>query len=62
MILVGCWMTARSLIVEPEAFYIFASKERIRIPRHLSAEMNAYDVGIGELRTNYAGFFDNGFG
>jgi dCTP deaminase len=50
------------LIVEPEEFYIFASKERVRIPRHLAAEMAAYDVGIGELRTNYAGFFDNGFG
>ena len=50
------------LIVEPEVFYIFASKERIRVPRHLAAEMAAYDVGIGELRTNYAGFFDNGFG
>ena len=50
------------LVVEPEEFYIFASKERVRIPRHLAAEMNAYDVGIGELRTNYAGFFDTGFG
>ncbi len=50
------------MIVEPEEFYIFASKERIRVPRHLAAEMTAYDVGIGELRTNYAGFFDNGFG
>lgn len=50
------------MIVEPEEFYIFASKERIRVPRHLAAEMAAYDVGIGELRTNYAGFFDNGFG
>ncbi len=50
------------IIVEPEEFYIFASKERIRVPRHLAAEMVAYDVGIGELRTNYAGFFDNGFG
>ena len=50
------------MIVEPEAFYIFASKERVRVPPHLSAEMGAYDVGIGELRTNYAGFFDNGFG
>lgn len=49
-------------IVEPEEFYIFASKERIRVPRHLAAEMGAYDIGIGELRTNYAGFFDNGFG
>lgn len=50
------------IVVEPEEFYIFASKERIRVPRHLAAEMVAYDVGIGELRTNYAGFFDNGFG
>lgn len=49
-------------IVEPEEFYIFASKERVRVPRHLAAEMGAYDIGIGELRTNYAGFFDNGFG
>jgi dCTP deaminase len=32
------------------------------VPKHLAAEMVAYDVGIGELRTNYAGFFDNGFG
>lgn len=50
------------MIVEPEEFYIFASKERVRIPRHLAAVMLPYDVGIGELRTNYAGFFDNGFG
>ncbi|MEM7204985.1 MAG: 2'-deoxycytidine 5'-triphosphate deaminase [Planctomycetota bacterium] len=49
-------------IVEPEEFYIFASKERVRVPTHLAAEMACYDVGIGELRTNYAGFFDNGFG
>jgi dCTP deaminase len=50
------------LVVEPEEFYVFASKERIRVPPQLAAEMVAYDVGIGELRTNYAGFFDNGFG
>lgn len=50
------------LILEPEAFYIFASKERCRIPVHLAAEMIAYDTGSGELRTHYAGFFDSGFG
>ncbi|TVQ67903.1 MAG: 2'-deoxycytidine 5'-triphosphate deaminase [Balneolaceae bacterium] len=50
------------IILEPEAFYIFASKERCRIPRHLAAEMIAYDTGSGELRTHYAGFFDSGFG
>ncbi|MEZ5990546.1 MAG: 2'-deoxycytidine 5'-triphosphate deaminase [Planctomycetota bacterium] len=49
-------------IVEPEEFYIFASKERVRVPVELAAVMLPYDVGIGELRTNYAGFFDNGFG
>jgi dCTP deaminase len=50
------------LILEPEAFYIFASKERCRIPAHLAAEMVPYDTGSGELRTHYAGFFDSGFG
>lgn len=50
------------LILEPEAFYIFASKERCRIPMHLAAEMVPYDTGSGELRTHYAGFFDSGFG
>lgn len=50
------------LILEPEAFYIFASKEQIRVPAHLACEMMAYDTGSGELRTHYAGFFDSGFG
>jgi len=50
------------MILEPEAFYIFASKERIRVPPHLACEMIAYDTGSGELRTHYAGFFDSGFG
>ncbi len=50
------------LILEPEAFYILASSERLRVPPDLAAEMLAWDVGMGELRTNYAGFFDPGFG
>ncbi len=49
-------------ILHPEHFYIFASQERIRIPPGLAAEMLPVDIGIGELRNNYAGFFDNGFG
>lgn len=52
----------RRLLLEPEEFYIFASRDRIRVPPQYAAEMLAYDVGIGELRTNYAGFFDAGFG
>ncbi|PIQ96350.1 MAG: 2'-deoxycytidine 5'-triphosphate deaminase [Nitrospinae bacterium CG11_big_fil_rev_8_21_14_0_20_56_8] len=50
------------LILEPESFYIMMSKERIRIPPHLLAEMVAYEPNSGELRTHYAGFFDPGFG
>ncbi len=50
------------LILEPEEFYIFASKESVRIPESHAAEMVEYDAGSGELRTHYAGFFDPGFG
>jgi dCTP deaminase len=49
-------------ILAPGGFYIFASRERVRVPPHLAAEMLPIDVGLGELRNNYAGFFDNGFG
>ncbi|HTF90946.1 MAG TPA: 2'-deoxycytidine 5'-triphosphate deaminase [Planctomycetota bacterium] len=49
-------------ILEPGGFYIFASRERVVIPPHLAAEMLPVDLGLGELRNNYAGFFDNGFG
>ncbi len=49
-------------VLEPESFYIFASKERVTVPPDLAAEMLPIDVGIGELRNNYAGFFDPGFG
>ena len=49
-------------ILSPGGFHLFASRERVAIPPHLAAEMVPVDVGIGELRNNYAGFFDNGFG
>jgi len=51
-----------TLVLEPEAFYILASRRRLRLPPDLAAEMLPWDVGMGELRTNYAGFFDPGFG
>jgi len=51
-----------SCVLDPGAFYIFASRERLRVPPEFAAEMLPVDVGIGELRNNYAGFFDNGFG
>ena len=51
-----------NLILEPEEFYILASKEKIRIPNNYAADMAPFDAGAGELRTHYAGFFDPGFG
>jgi dCTP deaminase len=50
------------LILEPEEFYLLVSRERVRVPARLAAEMAAYDPTSGELRTHYAGFFDPGFG
>ena len=56
------WHTNNTLLLEPEEFYILASKERITVPAGYAAEMVAYEAACGELRTHYAGFFDPGFG
>lgn len=53
---------SRSLILDPEDFYILASRERVRIPAGYAAEMVPFDATIGEFRIHYAGFFDPGFG
>ena len=50
------------LILNPEDFYILASRECLRVPAQYSAEMMAYETQAGELRVHYAGFFDPGFG
>jgi dCTP deaminase len=52
----------RRLILDPDAFYILASKESVRIPPEYAAEMVPYDTQMGEFRVHYAGFFDPGFG
>lgn len=52
----------RTLVLDPDEFYILASKEAVRIPPDQAAEMLAYDTSIGEFRVHYAGFFDPGFG
>jgi dCTP deaminase len=51
-----------TLILDPEDFYILASRERVRIPAQYAAEMVPFDATIGEFRIHYAGFFDPGFG
>lgn len=53
---------SRTLVLDPEDFYILASREKVRIPPQYAAEMVPYDPTIGEFRIHYAGFFDPGFG
>ncbi len=50
------------LVLDPQDFYILASKEAVKIPSTHAAEMIAYDTLVGEFRVHYAGFFDPGFG
>ena len=52
----------RDLVLNPEEFYILASREKVRIPPQFAAEMVPYDPAVGEFRIHYAGFFDPGFG
>lgn len=51
-----------TLILDPEEFYILASKEAVSIPIDEAAEMAPVALEMGEFRAHYAGFFDPGFG
>lgn len=51
-----------ALVLDPDEFYILASKEPVLIPHDLAAEMAPIAPEIGEFRAHYAGFFDPGFG
>ena len=53
---------AGQLVLDPEEFYILASKESVSIPATQAAEMAPIATEIGEFRAHYAGFFDPGFG
>ncbi len=50
------------IILDPDEFYILASKEALVIPPDYAAEMMPINPGLGEFRVHYAGFFDPGFG
>ena len=54
--------SGEGFILEPEQFYIFATRERLAIAPELCAELIPFDATKGELRTHYAGFIDSGFG
>ena len=51
-----------SLVLDPDQFYILASKEAVRVPPAYAAEMVPFNPLVGEFRVHYAGFFDPGFG
>ena len=63
----GFWEPIRAvkdsqLILDPDEFYILASKEAVHVPPDVAAEMVPFDPLVGEFRVHYAGFFDLGFG
>ncbi len=53
---------ANRLILDPDQFYILASKEAVHIPPTHAAEMMPFNPLVGEFRVHYAGFMDPGFG
>ena len=55
-------LVAGGLVLNPDEFYILASREYVCVPEDYAAEMSAYDTRAGEFRAHYAGFFDPGFG
>lgn len=55
-------LTDRRLILDPDQFYILASKEAVHVPPSHAAEMVPFDPLVGEFRVHYAGFMDPGFG
>ena len=52
----------RRLILDPDEFYILASKEAVHVPPTHAAEMMPFNPLVGEFRVHYAGFMDPGFG
>jgi dCTP deaminase len=52
----------RRLILDPDEFYILASREAVHVPPTHAAEMIPFNPLVGEFRVHYAGFFDPGFG
>ena len=61
------WEVARpgrhgTLVLRPDDFYILVSRESVKVPLTVAADMVPYDPAVGEYRVHYAGFFDPGFG
>ncbi|MEM9667594.1 MAG: 2'-deoxycytidine 5'-triphosphate deaminase [Pseudomonadota bacterium] len=50
------------IVLNPDEFYILASRETVKVPPMQAAEMAPIAPELGEFRAHYAGFFDPGFG
>lgn len=59
---IGMGSDAGRLILDPDQFYILASKEAVNIPPTHAAELMPFNPLVGEFRVHYAGFMDPGFG
>ena len=53
---------SETIVLDPDEFYILASREAVAIPPDFAAEMVPFNPLVGEFRVHYAGFFDPGFG
>lgn len=53
---------SHAIVLDPDEFYILASREAVAIPPDFAAEMVPFNPLVGEFRVHYAGFFDPGFG
>ena len=53
---------AEGVVLDPDDFYILATREAVVVPPDHAAEMIPYDAFVGEFRVHFAGFFDPGFG
>ncbi len=51
-----------TIVLDPDEFYILASREAVAIPPEFAAEMVPFNPLVGEFLVHYAGFFDPGFG
>jgi dCTP deaminase len=58
----GSGPSRHRLILDPDQFYILASKEAVHVPPTHAAEMMPFNPLVGEFRVHYAGFMDPGFG
>ncbi len=50
------------LLLRKGHFYVFSTREFVRIPPEYAVEMLPHETSAGEFRAHYAGFFDPGFG